>query len=172
MGNDNQNTNFWQRLPLWVWGLLPLVLLLLVVSLFFLANPLAFFTGNFPPLETLTIQQIRFPGQNQVELTAINGGPDPVSIAQVIVDDAYWQFNIEPATPLGRLQQATITMNYPWVDGEPLTIALITDTGATFASEVPVAVASPGVDLTTFIVFGLLGIYVGIIPVGLGTLCF
>ncbi|MCB8962440.1 MAG: hypothetical protein H6651_19165 [Ardenticatenales bacterium] len=156
MGNDNQNTNFWQRLPLWVWGLLPLVLLLLVVSLFFLANPLAFFTGNFPPLETLTIQQIRFPGQNQVELTAINGGPDPVSIAQVIVDDAYWQFNIEPATPLGRLQQATITMNYPWVDGEPLTIALITDTGATFASEVPVAVASQAVDL--YRLFSLLGI--------------
>ena len=36
----------------------------------------------------------------------INGAPDPVTIAQVLVDDAYWQFNIEPHDTLARLEQA------------------------------------------------------------------
>ena len=32
-----------------------------------------------------------------IELDVVNGGPDPITIAQVLVDDAYWQFTMEPA---------------------------------------------------------------------------
>jgi zinc transporter ZupT len=61
-------------------------------------------------------------------------------------------------------------LNYPWVDGEPLPIVLLTSTGLTFGTEVEVAVQSPQSSFSTFLAYGLLGIYVGVIPVALGML--
>lgn len=156
--------------PNWLMALLPLLLLAALIAAFLWLNPLAFFTGAFPPLEEISVQQIRFPAAGQIELDVINGGPDPVTIAQVLVDDAYWQFAIEPGNTLDRLGQATISIPYPWVKDEPLPIILMTSTGVTFEAEVDVAVESPQKDGRTFLAYGLLGIYVGIIPVTLGML--
>jgi zinc transporter ZupT len=159
-------------IPQWVLALFPFALLVLLIILFLTLNPLRFFTGAFPPLEELTIQQVRFPAEGMIELAVINGGPDPVTIAQVLVDDAYWQFTIEPGNELGRLAEATIQLNYPWVNNEPLPITLITTTGVTFATEVEVAVVSPQVNGQTLLAYALLGIYVGVVPVVLGMLWF
>lgn len=161
---------FTVTLPKWVLALVPLLLLLALVAAFLALEPLAFFTGKFPPLEELDVQRVLFPEAGRIQLHVVNGGPDPVTIAQVLVDDAYWQFDIAPAAELNRLERATIDIPYPWVDGEPLAIALITATGVTFEAEVDVAVESPPVDGRTFLAYGLLGIYVGVIPVALGML--
>ncbi len=158
------------KVPKWALALFPLALLIALVALFFLLNPLAFFTGAFPPLEELTVQRVLFPEDGRIQLSVINGGPDPVTIAQVLVDDAYWNYEITPDNTLGRLQQATIDLTYPWVDGEPLPIVLVTATGVTFDAEVDVAVQSPQTGAAAFIAYGLLGIYVGVIPVALGML--
>lgn len=158
------------RVPKWTLAIFPLALLMALIVLFFLLNPLAFFTGAFPPLEELTVQRVLFPEDGRIQLSVINGGPDPVTIAQVLVDDAYWNYEITPDNTLERLQQATIDLNYPWVDGEPLPIVLITSTGVTFEAEVDVAIQSPQTSAATFIAYGLLGIYVGVIPVALGML--
>jgi zinc transporter ZupT len=172
------------RIPKWVLALFPLVILLGLGALFIAVDPLSFFAGSFPPLEELTIQRVTFPIQRvtfpengRIQLNVINGGPDPVTIAQVLVDDAYWQYEIVlpgsgPDNTLNRLEQATIALNYPWVDGEPLHIVLITSTGATFDTEVEVAVQSPQTSAASFLNYGLLGIYVGVIPVALGMLWF
>lgn len=157
-------------LPKWAMALLPLVVLLALVAGFLLLDPLAYFTGTFPPVEELTVQQVRFPQPGQIELDVINGGPDPVEIAQVLVDEAYWRFTIEPGNRLDRLEQATIRIPYPWVETEPLPITLVTATGITFETEVEVAVESPQAGIDTFLAYGLLGIYVGVIPVALGML--
>lgn len=159
-----------RRLPKWLLAVFPLAILLLLIAIFLAADPLAYFTGTFPPLEELTIQRVTFPENGQIQLSVINGGPDPVTIAQVLVDDAYWQFEITPGNTLQRLQQASVALNYPWVDGEPLPIVLITATGATFGTEVEVVVQSPQTGAATFINYGLLGFYVGVIPVALGML--
>lgn len=164
------NTKLTSRMPKWALAIFPLVLLIALIGLFVLLNPLAFFTGAFPPLEDLTVQRVLFPENGRIQLNVINGGPDPVTIAQVLVDDAYWNFEIAPDNTLGRLQQATIDLNYPWVDGEPLPIVLVTSTGVTFEAEVDVAVQSPQSSMATFVAYGLLGIYVGVIPVALGML--
>lgn len=158
------------KVPKWALALFPLALLIALIVLFFLLNPLAFFTGAFPPLEELTVQRVLFPEDGRIQLSVINGGPDPVTIAQVLVDDAYWNYEITPDNTLERLQQATIDLTYPWVDGEPLPIVLVTATGVTFEAEVDVAVRSPQTGAATFIAYGLLGIYVGVIPVALGML--
>jgi zinc transporter ZupT len=155
-----------------VLALLPLVLLVALVIAFLRLNPLSFFTGNFPPLEDLTVEQVIFPEPGHIQLKVISGAPDPVTISQVMIDDAYWQFTIAPGNTLGRLDTATINIPYPWVDGEPLPIVLITSTGVTFAAEVDVAVESPQRGANTILAYGLLGIYVGVIPVVLGMLWF
>ncbi|MCA9998954.1 MAG: ZIP family metal transporter [Anaerolineales bacterium] len=167
---DQTTTSPSNRVPKWILAIFPLAILLGLIALFIAVNPLSYFTGTFPPLEELTIQRVTFPENGSIQLNVINGGPDPVTIAQVLVDDAYWQFDITPGTTLERLQQATIDLNYPWVNGEPLPIVLITSTGVTFGTEVEVAVQSPQTSSATFVNYGLLGIYVGVIPVALGML--
>ncbi len=167
---EQANNSSKRKLSQWGLALGPLLLLLGLVILFVATDPLSFFTGAFPPLEELTIQRVTFPDRGRIRLEVINGGPDPVTIAQVLVDDAYWQYEISQDSTLQRLEQATIDLAYPWVDGEPLPIVLITSTGVTFDTEVEVAVETPGSNSATFINYGLLGIYVGVIPVTLGML--
>lgn len=169
---QNAATTLSNKLPNWVLAVLPLALLIILVVAFLTLNPLAFFTGNFPPLEDLSIERVTFPEADHIQLKVINGAPDPVTIAQVLVDDAYWQFTIEPGNTLGRLDTATIDIPYPWVDGEPLPIVLVTATGVTFDAEVDVAVESPQAGVSTVVAYGLLGLYVGVIPVILGMLWF
>ncbi len=152
-------------------ALFPLVLLVGLVALFIALNPLSFFTGAFPPLEQLTIQRVLFPEKNQIQVSVINGGPDPITIAQVLVDDAYWQYEIAPGQYAWHgWKRPRSSLTYPWVDGEPLPITLLTATGLTFTHEVEVAVTSPESSGASFLAYGLLGIYVGVIPVMLGML--
>ncbi len=48
--------------------------------------------------------------------------------------------------------------------------SVVTSTGVTFETEVEVAIESPQVDGRTFLAYGLLGFYVGVVPVILGML--
>jgi zinc transporter ZupT len=93
-------------------------------------------------------------------------------VAQVLVDDAYWSHEINPSSTIPRLGRATMEIPYPWVETEPHEIVVITSTGVTFQAEVPVAVVTPTPGLQEFLAYGLLGVYVGIIPVALGMLFF
>jgi zinc transporter ZupT len=104
-----------------------------------------------------------------IELTVRNDGPDPVTIAQAQVNDAFVQFDGAEA-PIGRLETARLRLRQPWVEGEAYEIALVTSAGGTIAHEVPVAVETPRGDLSFFGLMALLGVYVGVIPVALGML--
>ena len=123
-----------------------------------------------PPIETLNVQRVRLPEPGLIELDIVNDGPDSISIAQVLVDDAYWQFTMEPAGTLDRLDSATIRVPYPWVQDEAHAVAMISATGVVFAADIPVAVESPAADRESIVRFGLVGLYVGIVPVSLGLL--
>jgi zinc transporter ZupT len=155
----------------WLSGLIPLAALGLMLSIFIFANPLALFTADLPPIETLSFDRIRV-SESGFETTLTNGGPDPVTVAQVLVDEAYWQFDIQPGPVIPRLGRAVLQIPYPWVETEPHEITVITATGATFHGEVPLATLMPQPGLREFAAYGLLGVYVGIIPVVLGMLWF
>lgn len=159
-----------RTLPLWVMAVLPLAFLAALVLAFLWLNPLAFFTGTTLPIENLTVEKVLFPAPGQMTLLVINGGPQPVTIAQIAIDDAYWHFTIEPSNTLGRLETATISLNYPWVKAEPLLINLVTSTGVTFETPVEAALTSPEVNGRTLLAYALLGIYVGVVPIVLGML--
>jgi zinc transporter ZupT len=166
---EREKTKTSRQLPLWLMGLMPLAALGLMLAVFAFFNPLALFTADLPPVEDLTFETIRVvPDGFEAEI--VNGGPDPVTIAQVIVDEAYWQFAIEPSVTIPRLGRATVSIPYPWVEAEPHEVVLVTSTGATFAGEVALATLTPTPGAREFLAYGLLGIYVGVIPVALGML--
>lgn len=121
-----------------------------------------------PPIEELTVERIELPAPDMVRLHVVNGGVDAVTIHQALVDDAVWSFTIEPDPTIGRLRGATVDIPYPWVEGEPLHIELISRNGVAFAAEVEVATESPRADLGWLWRLGLLGLYVGVVPVALG----
>ncbi|UCF29669.1 MAG: ZIP family metal transporter [Chloroflexota bacterium] len=158
-----------RNIPLWVAVLVPLAAIALMLALFAFGNPLSLFTANLPPIEDLNLERIKVV-DGGFEVTVVNGGPDPVTIAQVLVDEAYWNFNISPAATIPRLGRATVDITYPWVDTEPHEIVIVTSTGVTFPGEVPVATLTPTPGVEEFLAYGLLGVYVGIIPVALGML--
>jgi zinc transporter ZupT len=157
-------------LPLWFKGLAPLVLLAALVTLFLRVGPVGVFLQSFPPVEQLTVERIRLPEHGVMEVRVVNGGPEPVTVAQVMVDDANWVHEVNGSRTLQRLESRTITIPYPWVEGEPHSVALVTSTGLTFTGEVPVATLSPAVDSRYLTTFALLGVYAGVIPVFIGLL--
>lgn len=156
--------------PRWLLGLGPLVLIIILVSLFaFLNGPgLSRLGEDVPPKEDVAVEDIRLtPGQ--ISLTVRNQGPDPVSIAQVNVSDYYATFTQTDAE-LAPMEASTITVNYTWVDGDPYEIALVTSIGGKITATIDAAALSPERSTSFFGLMAVLGIYVGVIPVAMGML--
>jgi zinc transporter ZupT len=157
------------RIPSWVWALVPLALLAALAVAVVRGGLLDFMRAGVPPVEELTFERVTLrPGSLRVDV--VNGGPDPVTIAQVMVDEAFWRFTVTPGPTVGRLSRATVEIPYPWVENEVHRVTLLTSTGLTFEHEIAVARETPRVDARYFGVFGLIGLYVGVIPVALGLL--
>lgn len=153
----------------WLLVLLPLLLLgLLLAYLVLTGGGLTQLAG--PPVEQITVQRITLPEPGVIQIEVINDGPQTVTIPQVLVDDAYWAFEAQPSNTIPRLGRATFTVPYPWVKEETHAVTLITSLGITFESEIPVAVITPAPSLELFARFGLVGFYVGVVPVLLGML--
>ena len=157
------------RLPRWVLFAAPL-LLLAALSLFVIkGGTLSRLARGLPPVEELSFNRVQLtPGHIIVDV--VNGGPDPVTVAQVMVDEAYWTHTITPERKVDRLGRARIDIPYPWVEGEPHQVKLVTSTGVTFDHEILVAAETPPVDGRYFLVFTLIGLYVGVLPVAIGLL--
>ena len=151
----------------WVIAGLPLILLGILVAWLVRSGPSEMIQGEAPPVEKLAITRVDLlPGR--IELSVLNDGPGAVTIAQVVVDDAFWTFEADPTATLVHLQRTRIAIPYPWVTGETHRVRLLTSTGLTFEHEIPVAVETPKPNARYLGVFALIGLYVGVIPVALG----
>ncbi|HET8953167.1 MAG TPA: ZIP family metal transporter [Solirubrobacteraceae bacterium] len=156
------------KAPLWLLGLVPLLLIALFIGLFAALGGPGLDDRRGPPAEELAVERtVLEPGT--IELTVRNDGPDAVRVAQAFVNDAFVQFS-GAEDPIGRLESATVRLQQPWVEGEAYEVGLMTSTGGTITHEIPVAVATPSTDASFFGLLALLGIYVGVIPVALGML--
>src|SRR3990172_2843423 len=80
------------------WGnvFLPLILLGLLIIVFLAIGPLGVFKSALPPIEEVSVQRIILQ-PNEITLKVVNDGPDPVTIAQVLVNESYWKFEMEPS---------------------------------------------------------------------------
>jgi zinc transporter ZupT len=162
----------WSTSRLLTAALVPLILLGGLVAVILRTSPGDRLSGDgVPPVERLSIDRAHL-GSGGIELSVLNDGPDPVTIAQVTVDDAYWAFSSSNGAVLKHLARTMITIPYPWVAGEAHLVKVLTSTGTTFEHEIAVAVQSPRPDAGYFLTFALIGLYVGVIPVALGLLWF
>ena len=152
-------------IPAWALGVIPLALLAgAAIALFALGGP-GLGDRNGVPIEELAVERtVLRPGE--IELTVRNDGPDAVGIEQVSVNDAFQPF--EGAGEVGRLGSRTLTIAYPWIEGEAYEIFLLTSTGGTMVASIGAAAETPSVDLSFLGLMALLGIYVGVIPVAIG----
>jgi zinc transporter, ZIP family len=158
------------RGPGWVLlGLLPLLGLGVLLALIVLSGA-GVKREDVPPVEELSVTRVALPSRYEFVVYVRNGGPDPVTIEQVSVNEALWDFDVEPDATIPRLGSARITIPYTWVEGEAYEIGMISSTGVTFDAEVPVAVLTPGLSADTFFRYALIGFYVGVVPVSLGLL--
>ncbi len=151
----------------WVWALVPLVLLALLIAAIVRLQPgEQLRPEGMPPVERLKIERATL-ASDGIHLTVMNDGPDAVTIAQVTVDDAYWSFTSEKGQ-LEHLGRTSIHVPYPWVAGEAHLVKILTSTGTAFEHEIAVAVETPKATARHLAAFALIGLYVGVLPVALG----
>ncbi|CAN7671529.1 ZIP family metal transporter [Paenibacillus sp. LjRoot56] len=167
MSIDNQTTKP-SSIKAILWGLLPLILLLAIITTIAKVG-----TGieNEPaaPIEVLNVEKITL-NDDGIQVKVLNSGPEEVTIAQVVVDGAFWNASFSPSDTLKRFEQGMIHIPYPWVQGDPHEVKLITSNGLIFVGEVAAAAATPEANGKLFWQYALIGFYVGVIPVGLGLL--
>ncbi|WHY54311.1 ZIP family metal transporter [Peribacillus simplex] len=148
--------------------LIPLVLLIGVLG-WVLKNGAGVEKDPAAPIEVLNIERIKVT-KIGFELFVSNTGPEPLTISQVMVNDSVWNFNVAPQAKLERFDEGKVTISYPWVEGDPHTIKLITENGIISEGEVAAATLTPEVTWSNFLNYGLIGFYVGIVPITLGLL--
>ena len=155
------------RVPAWFVGLVPLVILGVAIAAF-VALDAPGLERNGVPVEELSVERTELhPGE--IQLTVRNDGPDPVRIAQAVVNDGFAAFR-QTSEEIGRLAASTVTVQYPWIEGEAYEVALVTSTGGTVNASIDVAAETPDADLGFFGLMALVGLYVGVIPVAIGML--
>ena len=84
-----------------LWIVLPLVAAGLAITWLVAADPLKYFRNGAPPIESLTFERTIL-GNDGIRLQVRAGGSEPIAIAQVQVDDAFWQFTLKPPGKIAR----------------------------------------------------------------------
>ena len=150
--------------------LIPVVLLAGVIALF-LSTGGGLDLESPVPVENLTVERYHLE-RNMIELHVQNTGPEPLTIATVIINEAVMPFDVSPGPTLPRLGRADIHVNYAWSYGEAYGITIFTSNAIPFTVDIPVAFETPKPSPRTFWGFTLIGLYVGVIPVFLGIFWF
>ncbi len=150
--------------------LLPILLLAGVIALF-LSTGGGLDLDSAAPVESLDIERYNLQ-QDMIELHVRNTGPEEITIAQIVVNEAVMPFTVTPNITIPRLGRAVIHIPYPWNYGEAYGINVFTTNAIGFVVDIPVAFETPQPDAATFWGFTLIGLYVGVIPVFLGIFWF
>jgi ZIP family zinc transporter len=155
------------RRPLWLTGLIPVVVLAAAIGLFVALDAPGLSRVGVPQEELAIERTVLRAGE--IELHVRNDGADPVQVKQAIVNDAFASFT-QSKEEIGRLGGADVRIAYPWIAGENYEVALLTATGATIVHEIDAAAETPDADLGFYGLMALIGLYVGVIPVAIGML--
>src|ERR687891_1491204 len=149
-------------------ALVPLVVLAAMIA--FIFGPGQQFLGAGTPLPEISIERIEFQEDGRIIAFIRNTGPIDVTVAQADVNDRIQQAAIEPSKELPRLAEAKVIIPFPWNEGEPYEIGVTSSDGTRFSKGVNAAAPAATPDIEQAAFFGLIGTYVGIIPVLAGLL--
>jgi len=168
--NISQTPGSAKKSNLLLWGVLPVVLLIAMIAAIMTLG-----TGvdeaSPVPIENMDVEKTVLTNEG-ITLKVLNSGPEALTIAQVMVDDAYWNFQMEPSATIPRMGRATITIPYPWVEGDAHEIRMISSNSTIFDQGIDVAFKTPEMTGERISKYALIGIYVGVIPIALGLLWF
>jgi ZIP family zinc transporter len=154
-----------------LWALVPIVLLVGAVSLVAATGTslVELVRSNPPQADVFEVRRVTFePGEVRIRVT--NPQQDDLTIATVTVDDAIVAYELDGPRTLGRLRSSTIVVPYDWVDGEPISVGVTSSTGVQTTEEIAAAVETPGVSAGSVLGYGVIGFFVGVVPVALGLL--
>jgi zinc transporter ZupT len=160
--------------PRWVSGLVPVLLLVGLLGLFAFTSPLAGIDGG-EPLPDVAVTHHTLPDQETVVLHVTNNGPEEVTISQVLVDEAYWNFEVKGAggdRTLSPRESARVEVPYHWNPGWDLEVNLLLSDGTAIGHEIVAPQETPGFNTDILWTLALIGLFVGIIPVLIGMLWF
>ncbi len=147
--------------------LAPVVGLGALVAVLLLGNLVHTVSGGVP-VESVVVEDVRLtPGT--LELTVRNDSQAPVTIGQVMVDDAFRPFTVSSST-VDRLAAAEVTVPYPWEVAVPVHVALLTSTGTVIEHEIASPSLTPTAAPATLGTLALIGLAMAAIPVALGLL--
>lgn len=154
----------WTR---WGWFALPLLALAAALAWIVATDPMRGFNAGAPPVEALTFERTIL-DDSGMHFQVRAGGSEPMTIAQMQVDDAYWLFTQDPPGEIARGATAWIHIPYPWVLGEAHMVVALTNTGTAFEHEIAVAIPTPKASPGQLIPQAIVGMIVGILPVAIG----
>src|SRR5919106_20299 len=143
---------------------------ILAAMIAFIFGPGQQFLGTGTPLPEISIERIEFQEGGKIIAFIRNTGPIDVTIAQADVNDRILPASIEPGKELPRLAEAKVIIPFPWNEGEPYEIGVTSSDGTRFSKGVDAAAPAPTPDIEQAAFFGLIGTYVGVIPVLAGLL--
>jgi zinc transporter, ZIP family len=149
-------------------ALVPLAVLAAMIA--FIFGPGQQFLGAGTPLPEISIERIEFQEGGRIIAYIRNTGPIDVTVAQADVNDRILPAAIEPSKELPRLVEAKVIIPFPWNEGEPYEIGVTSSDGTRFSKGVNAAAPARTPDIEQAAFFGLIGTYVGIIPVLAGLL--
>ena len=152
-------------------ALIPLALLVVMIA--FVLSPgqqQQRFLGVGTPLPEISIERIEFQEGGKIIALIRNTGPVDIVVAQADIDDRIQTAAIEPSKELPRLAAAKVVIPFPWNEGQPYEVGVTTSDGTRFSKDVKAAASAPSPDIEQAAFFGIIGTYVGIIPVLAGLL--
>jgi zinc transporter, ZIP family len=152
-----------------LWAAVPVLALVAAAIWLVSGDWLKAFDTGAPPVEKVTFERMILDREG-IHVKFRVGGSEPVTIAQVQVDEAYWSFTQNPPGELSHLSSAWLDIPYPWVLGEKHEMKVVTKMGTTFKKDIDVAVATPEPQAGQLAPQALLGTFVGIVPVVIGML--
>ncbi len=142
---------------------------LVVLMLVYIFGPGSELLDLGVPLPEIAIEQVEFVDY-EVHVLVRNIGPIQVDIVMADINDRIHPAAVEPDSTLDRFETALVRIPFDWNVAEPYTIGVTIDDGTRFERQI--AAAAPRVDVTMDMVifFGIIGTYVGVIPVMIGIL--
>ena len=148
-------------------GLIPFAFVILMVS--FIFGPGSAMLELGIPLPEISIEKVIFI-DSEIQAVVRNTGPIPVTIVMADVNDRIQPAAVEPDGYLQRFETATVRIPYEWNVSEPYSIGITLDDGLRFEKIIESATYEISFNTDNALLFAIIGIYVGVIPVMIGLL--
>ena len=148
-------------------GLIPFAFVILMVS--FIFGPGSAMLELGIPLPEISIEKVIFI-DSEIQAVVRNTGPIPVTIVMADVNDRIQPAAVEPDGTLKRFETATVRIPYEWNVSEPYAIGITLDDGLRFEKIIESATYEISFTTDNALLFAVIGIYVGVIPVMIGLL--